>query len=353
MPELARGVVERRAAHKRSAPGTPRPEPRPSAGTERRRRRRIATTIGRQHGLGQEGRRAERAPHLGPPRVSLDRPRDRARDVAVLDDLERRPGLRGPPQGSAGRGRSPRRARGPTGRKPPSTARSRRRTAIDLPTVKGRRLTASIAARPGAVAAQICRFSSAAPRLRSPVPAKRLVTMPDALVLQLGDERPEVRRSDADVRVRDHVHLARRDALQPDELSDLRVERGMRVGDDEARIEPRMTRDEAPRGGEGRVGRVRHAEEDFERRVVDARERREVVVEVVVAPGERLEDRHARGAVDLCARSPAGASRSRAQTASAWWRTARRTRRSSATAMCTRLTTARFAGARDERRGDG
>ena len=102
--------------------------------------------------------------------------------------------------------------------------------AIDLPTVSGRLETASVATSPGAVWQQSCRFSSAAPSVRSPVPAKRLDDHAHALVGQLGDERPEVARLHADVRVGDDVDLARRRPLEADELRDLGVDGGVRVG---------------------------------------------------------------------------------------------------------------------------
>ena len=175
--------------------------------------------------------------------------------------------------------------------------------AIDLPTVSGRLLTAFSATRPGAVVAQSWRFSSAAPSVRSPVPAKRLVTMPTARSASSRDERPEVARLHADVRVGDDVHLAGRLALEADELRDLGVDGRVGIGDDDARVEPGVAGDEArarPRNaGSSADG---DAEEQLERGVVDARERLEVGLEVVVAARERLEDGDARRAVDGGAR---------------------------------------------------
>ena len=126
--------------------------------------------------------------------------------------------------------------------------------------------------------------------------------MPTRSLGELAHQRPEVARLHADVRVRDDVDLAGGDALEADQLRDLGVDGGVGVGDDDPGVEPRVARDEATRHAEGRVVRRGHPEEQLERRVVDARERLEVGLEVVVAPGQRLEDAHRAARGRCCGR---------------------------------------------------
>jgi hypothetical protein len=117
---------------------------------------------------------------------------------------------------------------------------------------------------------------------------------PDLRVLERRDERPKIRPRDAHVRVGDDEHFAGRVPLEPDELRDLRVRRRVGIGHHDARVDLRVRLQEAPRDAERRVRHGRDAEQDLERGVIEARERLEVSLELVVIAGQRLEDGDAR-----------------------------------------------------------
>ena len=77
---------------------------------------------------------------------------------------------------------------------------------------------------------------------------------------------------------------------RPTQLRDLGVDGGVGVGHDEAGVELGVSRDEAACDTVRGVGLGGDAEKELEGRVVDACERLEVVVEIVVSTRERLED---------------------------------------------------------------
>ncbi len=179
-----------------------------------------------------------------------------AADVAVLDGVERRPCMKaGVEEAAAERvvlGQDL--AHGPEPTEACEVAPADRHRLADR-----ERPVAS--PRPARRARATCARRSAGSRARRPAcarrcPQNRLVTMPTRSSASSPDERPEIAGLHADVGVGDDVDVARGRALEADELRDLRVDGRVGIGEDHARVEPRVPRDEAPRD---RIRRVRRA----------------------------------------------------------------------------------------------
>ena len=120
---------------------------------------------------------------------------------------------------------------------------------------------------------------------------------PDAGVGEVAGRLAEIVRPDADVRVADQDDVMAPVPGQDGEALDLRVEAEGWASDDELRVAVGELVEELLHHADGRILGVGHAEEELEDRVIEPEEAPEIVLQAVVDPLERLEDRDGRGVV--------------------------------------------------------
>ena len=104
----------------------------------------------------------------------------------------------------------------------------------------------------------------------------------------------EVRRADADVRVADQDRVVLAVPLHRRQVLDLRVEPEDRAADHELGVAAGELGEQPPDHVDRRIVGVGHAEEELEDRIVELEEAAEVLLEPLVDPLERLEDRDRR-----------------------------------------------------------